>query len=247
MYLMIKRTVMLIFVTISYIYIFIYMFNADKINYCYNDVYCYAQYYSVAIVLFISGLYIVYYMKYEYRDSIILLENHMKKVWGRISRKIAVESIIITIYSFIICTVYAFFSGYSYKCNWTDDYSNAWRFFLRHVDTYIDTWIIQSIYLIVVFSEIFVMGMMIMLFWWWFNLPVYGYVGMIAMVVVEMFGYVDDGLFFSKISMNPSDLYLNGYSLVNNVVIPIAAISIIWIVGLFTLRKKDMLRKESDI
>ena len=115
MYLMIKRTVMLIFVTISYIYIFIYMFNADKINYCYNDVYCYAQYYSVAIVLFISGLYIVYYMKYEYRDSIILLENNMKKVWGRISRKIAVESIIITIYSFIICTVYSFFSGYSYN------------------------------------------------------------------------------------------------------------------------------------
>ena len=121
------------------------------------------------------------------------------------------------------------------------------RFFLRHVDTYIDTWIIQSIYLIVVFSEIFVMGMMIMLFWWWFNLPVYGYVGMIAMVVVESFLFVDDVLFFSKISMIPSVLYLNGYSLVNNVVIPIAAISIIWIVGLFTLRKKDMLRKESDI
>lgn len=244
---MIKRICLMCLIAVYYVFIFCLKLNTHGISYCYNDVYCYAQYYGVALILFVAGFYIINMMKYEYRDAVVILENNMKKMWIRISCKLACESVFISIYSFIVCTVYAAVKGYSYGCNWTDEYSGAWLVMLKCTEINIDTILVQLLYLVIVFSEIYVSGMLIMLMWWWFRVPIYGYCITLVAVALELFGYLDNGIYFAKMSLNPSHMYLYGYSIVNNIIVPICAIVIMWIIGFFAFRKKDMMRKESDI
>lgn len=87
----------------------------------------------------------------------------MKRMWIRISKRLAVESALISIGSFAVCSLYAMAKGYSFKCNWTDEYSNAWLVMMKCTDININTFYMQIICLVFVFSEIYVSGLLIML------------------------------------------------------------------------------------
>ena len=171
----------------------------------------------------------------------------MRSFWIRIVKKIAVLSAFVTVYSFLVCSVYAGFTCV-YGCNWLDKNSNAFDIFRRNMTVTIDTWIIQVIFLLVIFAEVSVMGMLIVISWWWLRQPVYGYGAVIAFAKFEQ-GYFYSGLsiFFMRMTMANSYIYLNGYSVIDHILFPILMVVGTWVSGIVLFRKRDMLRKDSDV
>lgn len=238
---MIKRCVILLLTAIYYIFILELRLDLDRINYCYSDVYMCAAFYGAVVVAFMSGIYFTLSMKHAYRESVIILENDMKKVWFKVSRRIFGEAICMVLILFAVCTVYAYIKGYSYACNWQEDYSNGWHALLKHTDVYVDTWVIQLTYIVDVFSEISVSAMLLMLLWWWLRYPVYGLCLITLLASVEMYGYTDTAIFFRRISVYPDKVYVLGFDAFNQIAFPVIAVVLVWLAGWWLLRKRDML------
>ena len=171
----------------------------------------------------------------------------MLKLWIRLIKKIGFLSGVVAVCSFVICTVYAAFNCV-YECNWLDRNSEAFHTFLYDMTIRIDTWIIQVIFILTIFAEVFVMGVFIIISWWWLRQPIYGYGAMVAFALFEQ-NYWQKKLyiFFNKMSMNPPYMYLKGYNVANHIIFPIVMMVAACIVGAVLFRKRDMLRKDSDV
>lgn len=237
---------MILLITIYLFVCYVYM-TAGNVMYCYNDVYCYVQSQSTIPMLLVAEFYIIYNFKYEWRTNLLIREESMLKLWIRIIKKLGILSAVVAIYSFVVCTVYAAFNCV-YECNWLDRSSNAFYTFLRDMTIQIDTWIIQGIFIITIFAEVFVMGILIIILWWWLRQPVYGYGGVVAFATFEYYYWQKNlYIFFNKMSMNPPYMYLKGYNAADHIIFPIVMIAAACIVGAVLFRKRDMLRKDSDV
>lgn len=239
------KIIMMILTAVIYgVGLSIYLFK-DAV-YCYNDIYCIAQSQLYIEMLMVAELYIIYNLRYEWRMSLIVRTGSMRKLWLRITGKIVRMSALITLYTFILCTIVAAFTSV-YQCNWTDSDSYAFYTLLRHLNIEIDTWIVQFVYILIVFTEISVMGMFITLLWWWLRQPVYGYTAMVAYAVIEKQYLVNKCYFFKTFTMDNTYMYLEGLRVNDQIIFPIAACMTAFLIGLILLRHRDMLRKDSDI
>lgn len=237
---------MLLLIVIHVTIYSIYM-TTEGVIYCYNDVYCYAQAKSKIPIIMVAEFYIIYNLKYEWRINLLIREESMLKLWIRLIKKIGFLSGVVAVCSFVICTLYAAFNCV-YECNWLDRNSEAFHTFLYDMTIRIDTWIIQVIFILTIFAEVFVMGVFIIISWWWLRQPVYGYGAMVAFALFEQ-NYWQKKLyiFFNKMSMNPPYMYLKGYNVANHIIFPIVMMVAACIVGAVLFRKRDMLRKDSDV
>lgn len=242
-----SSVIMILLLTIIYIVVCSIYITEENVTYCYNDVYCYLQSKSTIPMLMVAEFYIIYNFKYEWRTNFLIRQKSMKAFWCHIIKKNGILSGIITLYSFIVCSAYAGFNCV-YECNWLDRDSEAFHMFLQDMTIRIDTWIIQLIYIITVFAEVFVIGIIIVILWWWLRQPIYGYGAMVAFASFEN-GYWERRLyiFFNRISMDNSYMYLKGYNIYDHIIFPIVMIAAACIVGAVLFRKRDMLRKDSDV
>lgn len=170
-----SSVITILLLTIIYIVICSVYTTEKDVTYCYNDVYCYVQSKSTIPMLLVAEFYIIYNLRYEWRTNYLIRQKSMKRFWCHIAKKIGILSGVVALYSFTVCSVYAGFNCV-YECNWINRDSEAFRMFLRDMTICIDTWIIQLIYILTVFAEVFVMGIMIVILWWWLRQPVYAMV-----------------------------------------------------------------------
>ena len=243
----VSSLITMILLTIIYAVIFDMKMDKEYVVYCYNDVYCYAQCEGVIPLLMVSELYIIFNLKYEWRTNVLIREKSMRSFWIRIVKKIAVLSAAVTLYSFLVCSVYAGVTCV-YGCNWLDKNSNAFDIFRRNMTVTIDTWIIQVIFLLVIFAEVSVMGMLIVISWWWLRQPVYGYGVVIAFANLETGRFFSNiSIFFMRMTMANSYIYLKGYNVIDHILFPILMVVGTLVSGIVLFRKRDMLRKDSDV
>lgn len=218
-----------------------------NVTYCFNDAYCYAHEKGIFLILPLAELIIINKMKYELRMGVLVRIGNIQHMWLRICKEIVQIAVILTAYVFIWTTVYAAINC-NLLCNWTQDNSNAYFILQRHVDIDVNVMLIGGIFLLIVFTEIAVMGMAILLIWWWLRQPLYGYSIMIVLMLLERKIYPPAiRFFFIRMNMNCTSFYFGGPDLGNQIVFPFLCILGMFMIGFFFFRKKDILQKEGNL
>lgn len=212
--------------------------------YCMNDVYCCIQNKGIFAVFPFAELILLNKLKYEFRAGVLLRVGSMKKIWLRLCKKAAVLSAAITAYLFLVTTVIGS-TFCTFSCNWKQNNSNAFYILRRQIEVEIPVMVIMFLFVLAMFSMLFAAGMLIVYTWWLLGQPVFGYMAVMALMIVELKNY-DVNVFFLKICMNWSRFYYQGINWFQEVAFPLLVMAGLFAAGFFLFRQKDILRKEGD-
>ena len=225
----------------TYLKLIKYM-DVAGVEYCMNDVYCVTQTNTMFVMLPIAELVMINYIKHDFRAAVIVRVGNMRRFWIRLVKKMAIISGILATYCYVTTTVTGLGMAV-YNCNWFKDNSNAYDLLHMHTDMNVHVVYVSLIFILVEFTTILIMGMVIALFWWCWNQPIYGYVLMIVLMTLEM-GVSPSAaqIFFSNVSMSIVKMILYGIDVNKQVILPFISIGIVFIIGLALIRKKDFIK-----
>lgn len=212
--------------------------------YCMNDVYCCIQNKGIYAFFPFAALLLLNQLKYEFRAGVLIRTGSMQKMWLRLCKKIAALSAAITAFLFVVAT--AIGSTFcTYSCNWKQGNSNAYYVLRRQIDVEIPVIVMMLLFLLAIFAMLFAGSMVIAYTWWIFGQPVYGYMAVVALMVVELKNY-EVNLFFLKICMSWTRFYYQGVNWFEQAAYPLLVMAVLFAAGFFVLRRKDMLKKEGE-
>ena len=96
-------------------------------------------------------------------------------------------------------------------------------------------------------AEITVMAMMIVLLWWKLSQPVYGYAVMMVLFTLEKrMTPAPVNIFFLRMCFPCTRLYYQGIRAGDEILFPLCCVAAAFVLGLFLMRRKNMLKKEAD-
>ena len=246
----VDASIIIVFMIAVPLYIFMELkmnMAEQNVEYCFNDAYSYEHETGIYLILPLSQLIIINKMKYELRMGVLVRIGNMKFMWLRICKKITRIAAALTAYIFVWTTVYAVLNC-NLVCNWTQDNSNAYFILQRHVDRNVNVLFVGGIFLLLVFTEIVVTAMIILIIWWWLKQPLYGYVFMIVLLLLEKRIYPPViQLFFSRMNLECTEFYYRGANFKNQFVFPLICILGVFFLGFAIFRRKDLLQKEVNL
>ena len=214
--------------------------------YCMSDIYSYAHEKGLIIFLLLSQLFIINHIKYEMRVAVLVRKKSMKSFWLSLCKKIFLQAGLFVLYVFVLVTAYGV-THFQWKCNWRELNSNAYAQMQRPVEFEVAAWQTAGIFLIVLFAEITVMAMMIVLLWWKLSQPVYGYAVMMVLFTLEKrMTPAPVNIFFLRMCFPCTRLYYQAIRAGDEILIQLCCVAAAFVLGLFLMRRKNMLKKEAD-
>lgn len=220
--------------------------SEPDVVYCMSDIYSYAHEKGLIIFLLLSQLFIINHIKYEMRAAVLVRKKSMKSYWLSLCKKIFLQAGLFVLYVFVLVTAYGV-THFQWKCNWRELNSNAYAQMQRPVEFEVAAWQTAGIFLIVLFAEITVMAMMIVLLWWKLSQPVYGYAVMMVLFTLEkQMTPAPVNIFFLRMCFPCTRLYYQGIRAGDEILFPLCCVAAAFVLGLFLMRRKNMLKKEAD-
>ena len=220
--------------------------SEPDVVYCMSDIYSYAHEKGLIIFLLLSQLFIINHIKYEMRAAVLVRKKSMKSFWLSLCKKIFLQVGLFVLYVFVLVTAYGV-THFQWKCNWRELNSNAYAQMQRPVEFEVAAWQTAGIFLIVLFAEITVMAMMIVLLWWKLSQPVYGYAVMMVLFTLEKrMTPAPVNIFFLRMCFPCTRLYYQGIRAGDEILFPLCCVAAAFVLGLFLMRRKNMLKKEAD-
>lgn len=220
--------------------------SEPDVVYCMSDIYSYAHEKGLIIFLLLSQLFIINHIKYEMRAAVLVRKKSMKSFWISLCKKIFLQAGLFVLYVFVLVTAYGV-THFQWKCNWRELNSNAYAQMQRPVEFEVAAWQTAGIFLIVLFAEITVMAMMIVPLWWKLSQPVYGYAVMMVLFTLEKrMTPAPVNIFFLRMCFPCTRLYYQGIRAGDEILFPLCCVAAAFVLGLFLMRRKNMLKKEAD-
>lgn len=212
-----------------------------SLKYCLNDVYCNAQYYGVWITLPFVELLIIQTIKSEFRVNIILRVQYMYRFWIRLLRKVTGIAFAASIYVWGWVTVIGLKNA-EFNCNWNNE--DSYIYAKTGGSSEISVYLMMALFVFLFVVYAVVWAMVIIIFWWntWHTIIGFGLM-IVDLMLERAVMPAPIHIFFSQIHMELFSV-CNGMSLKGLIVKSCAAMAIMFVIGLFMIKKKDFLKKE---
>ena len=195
--------------------------SEPDVVYCMSDIYSYAHEKGLIIFLLLSQLFIINHIKYEMRAAVLVRKKSMKSFWLSLCKKIFLQAGLFVLYVFVLVTAYGV-THFQWKCNWRELNSNAYAQMQRPVEFEV-------------------------LLWWKLSQPVYGYAVMMVLFTLEkQMTPAPVNIFFLRMCFPCTRLYYQGIRAGDEILFPLCCVAAAFVLGLFLMRRKNMLKKEAD-